>query len=446
VARGIIHLHSVYSHDACDGLPRPNGQPNAPCLAHLRQALCTTRQDFALLTDHADHMALSDFAQLFLTDSAAGDQPERATGEPGVDIVGNSLRCDDAVAAGQRVHLAVGGENELMPVALRRPLGDSDDARSLAMHGESLAAEQAFHAAGGAVLLAHGESRSLDLLRQLAPELDGMEVYNLHANLDPKIREGDLGLPGLGAIGGLAPWLAAVPVADGGPEPDLALLGFLDPNRNQLAKYDTLLGDGHKLLALLGSDIHENVFKDPLADGERGDGYRRLMRWFGNYLLLPKGPITSAGLRDAIRKGRGFGVFHLFGPPTGFDFFAVAAGPTPGATFELGDSAPRGAILTLTAPRPLPAGYRSSEPALRLSIRYIALGSSTSEAVGSRLVSADELQAGVTLHLDTASRPAGAYRAELTLVPRHLLPLLGPDTAPYLHEYPYLYSSPIYIK
>lgn len=446
VVRGIIHLHSVYSHDACDGDPQPGGHPNAACLGHLRQALCATRQDFAFLTDHAVHMTEVPFEKLFLTDAAAGDEAEHATGEPGVDVVGSELRCDDAVAAGQRVHVAVGGENELMPVALRRHLGDTVEARSQSMHGETLAAEQAFHQAGGAVLVPHGESRTLELLRQLAPALDGMEVYNLHANIDPKIRSTYLGLEGLGAVAGLTPWLAATPVADGGPEPDLAFLGFLQANLNQLSKFDALLAEGHRLLPTLGSDIHENAFKQELADGERGDSYRRLMRWFGNHLLVPPGPLTTATLRDAVLHGRGYGVFHVFGEPEGFDFHATSPSPSPGTTFELGDTAPRGAMLHLQAPRPLPATETSSEPVLRLTVLYIAAGGAGSEVAATKFVTAAELQAGAALTVDTSQRGPGAYRAELQIVPRHLLHLLGDGAAAYAHEYPYLYSGPIYVQ
>src|SRR5690349_9097195 len=59
-ARGIIHLHSPYSHDACDGNPRGDtglGPVNEDCLADLRAGLCTTRMDFAAVTDHDDSMA-----------------------------------------------------------------------------------------------------------------------------------------------------------------------------------------------------------------------------------------------------------------------------------------------------------------------------------------------------------------------------------------------------
>lgn len=447
VVRGIIHLHSPYSHDACDGDPQPGGKLNAPCLAHLRLGLCQTRQDFAMLTDHATHMTEAPFEQLFLADPAAGDELLREGG----DTVGNSLRCDEQAAAGQRVILTVGGENALMPVGLHHHLGATQAERAANMNAETPAAVQAFHDAGGAVLVPHGESRSLDLLKDLAAAgLDGMEVYNLHANIDPKIRSTYLDLDGLGAVAGLAPWFAATPVAEGGPEPDLAMLGFLLPNKNQLGKFDTLLGLGRHLLPMAGSDIHENSFKQLLADEERGDSYRRLMRWFGNYLLVPGGqPLTPALLHDAVQSGRGYVAFHLLGPPEGFDFYAEPA--QPGApTGELGDTVPFGAKLHLMAPRPLPKNDRRTEPVLRLTLLRVAPGQTSGAIVQTRLFSAAELQDGASFVVDTKTQGAGAYRAEVTVIPRHLVHLLGGDngndTSVYLHEFPYLYSGVIYVE
>src|SRR5688572_2975990 len=57
-ARGIVHLHSPYSHDACDGEPRAmDGTVDETCLEDLRRALCDTTMDFAALTDHDATMA-----------------------------------------------------------------------------------------------------------------------------------------------------------------------------------------------------------------------------------------------------------------------------------------------------------------------------------------------------------------------------------------------------
>src|SRR5262249_12158523 len=66
-ARGIVHLHSPYSHDACDNQPRDPATkaPNEACLDDLRTALCADQIDFAALTDHDDTMADEDFTTLF---------------------------------------------------------------------------------------------------------------------------------------------------------------------------------------------------------------------------------------------------------------------------------------------------------------------------------------------------------------------------------------------
>ncbi len=45
--RGIIHVHSPYSHDACDGDPMPEGVVREDCLADLRAGLCAVAIDFA---------------------------------------------------------------------------------------------------------------------------------------------------------------------------------------------------------------------------------------------------------------------------------------------------------------------------------------------------------------------------------------------------------------
>ena len=67
--RGIVHLHSPWSHDACDGLGYVDGEPNLECAADLREGLCTTRQDYAYLTDHPDYSTTQAYEDLlFLED------------------------------------------------------------------------------------------------------------------------------------------------------------------------------------------------------------------------------------------------------------------------------------------------------------------------------------------------------------------------------------------
>ncbi|MGN6105577.1 MAG: hypothetical protein ACTHU0_10765, partial [Kofleriaceae bacterium] len=243
-ARGIVHLHSPYSHDACDGMPRDDrGAPNEPCLADLRAALCKTRIDFAALTDHDASMADEDFTTLFSMRGA--DQPIR---DPSGQQIASRMICDD----GHQVAFTVGGENELMPVMLDRHVEGDIQQRHDTYNATDAAAAAAFRAAGGLTWIAHTESKTLELLREVEPE--GIEVYNLHANIDPDIRRDYLGLPPTAALAAAAEFADTNP---GHPEPDLAMLAFLAPNQPAIDTWNTLLGEGRRIAATAGSDAHQ---------------------------------------------------------------------------------------------------------------------------------------------------------------------------------------------
>jgi len=64
--RGIIHSHSPYSHDACDGEPYPDGSRNEPCFEDVRRGMCQTAQDFVFLTDHKDLYADHEYPDVVL--------------------------------------------------------------------------------------------------------------------------------------------------------------------------------------------------------------------------------------------------------------------------------------------------------------------------------------------------------------------------------------------
>src|SRR3569623_492286 len=117
-ARGIVHLHSPYSHDACDNMPRDaQGVPNEPCLQDLREGLCVDHIDFAALTAHDASMADEEFPPLFSM---------RGTDAAIVDRSGAQLASRMTCDAGHRVTFTVGGENDLMPELLHRQVpGDA---------------------------------------------------------------------------------------------------------------------------------------------------------------------------------------------------------------------------------------------------------------------------------------------------------------------------------
>ena len=417
-ARGIIHLHSPYSHDACDGRPRPGGGPDETCLAHLRAALCTDKIDFAALTDHDDSMADEDFATLFLVRGV-----DTLVMNAGGDPIASRLACDD----GHKVLVTVGGENPIMPIMLDRHVTGTVAQRHAIYNADDAATVAAFRDAGATVWIPHTEQRTTAELIALAP--DGIEIYNLHANLDPDIRRDFLGLPANGAISGALEF-AGMDVNN--PEPDLALLSFLAASTPALTRWDELLGRGLHVAGSGGTDAHENTIPLLLKDGERGDSYRRLMRWFANIALVVdrSDPVQ---IEDAVRTGRSFVAFELLGTPVGFDVRAVA-GPT---ITELGGTiaVDAGANLMVTVPTVLDLSPLLPPPAIRARILRVDSEGVTEVAAGSGPT--------LTAPLDRV----GAYRVEVAITPHHLAPYLGRLGPGYSeHELPWVYGNPIYVN
>ena len=422
-ARGIVHLHSPYSHDACDDDPRPGGAPNEPCLAHLRDALCTTKIDYANLTDHDDTMADEEFTTLF---SMRGTD---TTVMRGANQIASRIHCAD----GHTVQVTIGGENDLMPIMLDRHVTGSVSERHAIYNGNDAAASAAFRDAGGLVWVAHTESKEISTLREVEP--DGIEVYNLHANIDPNIREQYLGLDSASAIAG------AVEFADtnaGHPEPDLAVLAFLTPNQPAIAKWQTLLGEGRHIAITAGSDAHENALPIMLADGERGDSYRRVMRWFGNIALVTD-PTDVDQVKAALRTGRNYAVFEILGTPDGFDTYVTGGG----TTYELGSTVPSTGTPVLHVDIPVVRGLDPSLPLPAIVAKVFWIDRA---GVVQQVANVDgQISSNGQVNVNLGA--PGAYRVEITMVPRHLGPYLhdlGTEMAEV--ELPWIYTSPFYVE
>lgn len=416
--RGIIHLHSPYSHDACDGDPRPGGVPDEACLADLRHGLCTTHMDYAALTDHDASMADEQFATLF----SMRDNDVAITNGSG-DQIASRMTCPD----GHTVLFTVGGENELMPIMLdHHPTAATVEELHAIYNGDTPTEAQDFRDAGGLVWIPHSEQRTVDHIRDIDP--DGMEIYQLHANIDPDIRSMWLGLDSAGAIQAVVQFADTNP---GGPTPDLALISFLTPNQPSLDKWDALLGEGMKLVGSGGTDAHQNALPITLADGERGDSYRRMMRWFANVVLTDT-PGDPAAIERDLAAGQVFLAFELFGTPVGFDVHA-----TGGATAELGGEVAATAGATLEVAVPTVYQLDPSLPAPDISAVVYRL-----DAAGKA-----EVARGPGPTLTAPLSAVGAYRVEIHITPHHLggyLGDLGPDMAE--HDFVWIYASPIYVR
>jgi hypothetical protein len=410
--RAIIHVHSHHSHDACDGEPQPNGVPDEACLQDLRDALCVTRIDVAFTTDHPTHATEATIEEMLLI---------RGDDEPVLGAGGTPIASWMACANGHRVLVLPGVESgEMMPLGLEAHVPDA--------YGiSSPTSFEQIKAAGALAWVAHTESRDLAELATLG--LDGLEFYQLHANVDPDIREDYLGLDPAGFLTDAAPFFFG---NDPVPAPDLAPLGFLLPNEPSIVALETL-GQTRRLTISAGTDAHQNVLPNKAADGERIDSYRRMIRWFNNRIRLAE-PLGPASAKAALRAGNSHIVFEVFGTPIGFDFHARAGE----AVTEMGAEVTLAAGLTLVAelPRLDPRSPQSTDtPGLEGRL-YRAT------AEGRSLV-----HSWTDGEFSIEVPGPGVYRVEVWMTPRQLAPYLGDVAVNYVEkQVPWIYSGAIFVR
>lgn len=406
--RSVIHLHSPWSHDACDGaglepVEDPSGAPNAACLADLREGLCTTHMDVAFVTDHPAYAAYQDWDRLLL------NQPGDELLTSGADTVGVRIPCDD----GHQVTWLPGYEDDLMPVALDRHVPGTADERLNLLNGGDAATIAALHDTGGTVLAAHTEGRDLAWLQARHAEgLDGFEMFNLHAMFAPDIREEDLGLLPFGWAEGVETFTTP----EGGGEPDLLFLAVLQHQPPSLAAFDAVRANG-PVTGTGGTDAHQNVLNYDLPDAERGDSYRRMLRWFSN-VLLTEGDEPS-DVQAALEAGRNYVIFEALGTPVDFGVWfeqggqrlAVGADVTGPGTLDVGcpslaASAPRGEL----------------DPEIQVAV--LKDGAVWKTSCGRHEVT-----------------DPGVYRVQVEVTPHHLEPFLGTDPSVWIRSYPWIYSN-----
>lgn len=406
--RTIVHLHSPWSHDACDGDGLPGGVVNEECLQDLRDGLCAARIDAAFVTDHPAYAAFQPFDDLF----------HHRDGDGWVDGPGghqaNELRCDN----GQVVRWMPGIEDELMPIGLEAQVAGTDTDENDRIYNEyTPAAVRADRGVGATVLVAHTEQRPAEDLAPLQDAgLAGVEIFNLHAAFDPDIRSEFLGLDPLGWSAGIAPFTS--PDATG--EPDLFFLGVFEEQAVSIATWESLLARG-PVTAVAGTDAHQNVLPLPLRDGERGDSYRRMLRWFANHPLAAED--TPEAIEAALAAGRSYVAFEALGTPRGFDLHLASGG----SVVEMGGEG-AGGELVVTCPTLHPETPRGPlDPEITATVYRD--GAAWKSGCGT-----------------FPTEGAGLYRVRVEIVPHHLEPFLGEDPAPYLHAYPWIYSNAIRVR
>ncbi|MCA1619453.1 MAG: hypothetical protein LC795_09125 [Acidobacteria bacterium] len=143
---------------------------------------------------------------------------------------------------------------------------------------------------------------------------DGVEVYNVYTNAK-RINYVTLFFDGLWSYWG---------------RPELLFARFYERPHESLRRWDELNAAGaRRAYAFAGNDAHANVglsFQDQ-AGGKlfdlKLDPYERSFRLVRTHVLLPRDtPLDESSLLAALRSGRSFLAFDLFGDPTGFRFTA----------------------------------------------------------------------------------------------------------------------------
>ena len=438
IARVITHYHSPYSYDACDFKGLEGEKLNQSCVKDLKVALCQNRVDYTFITDHPKNMAKFSIRELLLLEPK--DELILNHNAPYANRIGS---CD----SGFKPTLLTGIEGQLLALGLQSHLEVSSLEEKLKLYESDtrLLRDRLRDEAGSLVMIPHTEDKLVD--KMLALEPDGLEIYNLHANVDPKIRLKHLKVPPFRHFGILSylldPYNELIA--------DFAFLGFLEKFPTYRQKWNTLISNGQKLTGIVGTDSHQNVFPQKTSDGERLDSHRKLTRLMSNYVLVNSMEIEE--VKAALKLGRSWMVFEGLAVPTQMDFYAtpgpedqvelVSLDPkgmhavlsrvfTPGDALKM---TPQGLHFHITAPKlheKTPAGKEA--PIIRVAL--IKSGSLSEDVVVAKSVGQD---------IDILVTEKGAYRAEVSIVPRHLRDFLGDFSSQADLTYDWIITNHIYI-
>ncbi|MGE0615904.1 MAG: hypothetical protein AB7P04_09700 [Bacteriovoracia bacterium] len=425
IARVITHLHTPYSNDACDKVGLTDGVPSVECLTHLREALCKNRIDVALATDHPAHMAAYEFASLLL--QASGDE---LLVDGAANTYANRLA---GCANGFRPYLTVGIEGRLLAMGMVKHLSGTAAQREEAYNAETQALrDDLVNTSEAVVMVPHTESRTVSTIQTVNPH--GIEIYNVHANLDPKIRKKDLGLPPFEHMSKILGYLFD-PYKS--LNADFLFMKFVETPAIYFTRWNELIHGGLKLTGVGGSDSHENIFPQKAADGERLESHRRLTRFMSNHVVV--GAATVPEVKQALRTGRSWLVFEGFGSPVGLDFYAVTGGTTygMGETGTLGANSATFTVTTPTLHTSSPGAGMGVDPEVRTELKRVL-------ANGADEVVARSSGFGVGGNISYTTSTAGAYRVEIFIRPRQLAKFIeAPDQAE--REFRWIVSNHVYL-
>ncbi|MBZ0153258.1 MAG: hypothetical protein K8J09_17170 [Planctomycetes bacterium] len=183
---------------------------------------------------------------------------------------------------------------------------------------------------GGLAFVGHGERWRIPFA---VPGLAGAEIVNLHA-----------GVTTAGPVGTLATGLF-LPMR-------MLMRRLCVRDDTVLAAWDAALAQQHPFTPVGGNDAHANIrVFGPL--GGTIANYQEVFLTLSTHVLAER--LDEASLVDALRQGRSYVSFDIFGEGAGFDFRAVDAA---GAVHLGGATVPRDTGLTLRVFAPADGSIR----------------------------------------------------------------------------------------
>jgi hypothetical protein len=216
------------------------------------------------------------------------------------------------------------------------------------------------------------------------------------------------------------------------PHPDLAFLAFYEPLKLQLDKWYTTV-EKRNITPIVGTDIHRNVVKKELSDGERLDSYRRFMRWFSNFLLVKE--FKPSEFKTAIKEGRVYVVAEGLGTPTGFDYYAETKDGivNTGSTIKLED------FKKFVIKIPTIVGIQNADKYIR--VRLFKIKDKGEIEILSPVSRAEKSVIEISDGIDK-----GVYAVQVLLTPMHLKYLCKRYASDYIKEFVWIYSNTIRIE